>query len=513
MEFNFHFGAPRTDDAAPRDADAPMRVVILGDFSARKHRGLLPTGRPLADRSPLAVDVDNFEQRLAGISPELRLSLDASAGADVTWQIGRMEDFHPDELYRRLAVFRNLRDLRDRLLDPATFAAAAAELRRDAAVASPAANQPAATPVTGTQESDAATLERILGESVSNQPGSPSARFEDPLARWVRSIVTPHLVPGVDPTQPVYLAHVEDAISVTMRRLLHHPAFQALESLWRGTRWLVSRLGANEAIRLYLLDVSQAELTADLAAAGTELHASGLYASLVDREVRVAGGQRWTLLIGDYTFGSSGDEMQTLAALGALASQAGGPFLAAAASELLGCRSWTEQPDPRDWQALDADAQQRWELLRRSAGAASLGLALPRVLLRNPYGKQTDAVESFGFEEIVDPHEHEAFLWGNPAFACAWLLGAAFEDQGWSLQPGDQLEVDDLPAYTYPEDGERRLLPCAEVCLTERTAETILGRGLMPLMSYKNRNAARLMRFQSLAFPPAPLRGAWSAVR
>ena len=163
----------------------------------------------------------------------------------------------------------------------------------------------------------------------------------------------------------------------------------------------------------------------------------------------------------------------------------------------------------------------RWRPKRSGAGdhcaavlgASWLGLALPRILLRNPYGKRTDPVEAFDFEEIADVHEHEAFLWGNPAFACAQLLGAAFEEQGWSLQPGERLEIDDLPAYTYQEDGESRLLPCAELCLTERAAEAILERGLMPLMSYKNRDAVRLARFQSLAFPPAPLRGAWDAVR
>jgi hypothetical protein len=47
------------------------------------------------------------------------------------------------------------------------------------------------------------------------------------------------------------------------------------------------------------------------------------------------------------------------------------------------------------------------------------------------------------------------------------------------------------------------------VLLTERAGEAISGRGLMPLLSYKNRNAVRLMRFQSIAAPFSPLAGAW----
>ncbi len=77
------------------------------------------------------------------------------------------------------------------------------------------------------------------------------------------------------------------------------------------------------------------------------------------------------------------------------------------------------------------------------------------------------------------------------------------------MQPGDVLQIGDLPAHTYQVDGETQLQPCAEVCLTERAAESILSRGLMPLMSYKNRNAVRLIRWQSLADPAAALAGPW----
>ena len=62
---------------------------------------------------------------------------------------------------------------------------------------------------------------------------------------------------------------------------------------------------------------------------------------------------------------------------------------------------------------------------------------------------------------------------------------------------------------TYEEDGQAKLKPCAEVCLGERAAEAILGRGLMPLQSYRDRNAVRVTRFQSIADPPTALAGRW----
>jgi type VI secretion system protein ImpC len=78
------------------------------------------------------------------------------------------------------------------------------------------------------------------------------------------------------------------------------------------------------------------------------------------------------------------------------------------------------------------------------------------------------------------------------------------------MDPGDELEVEDLPAHTYDDGGGKRLQPCAEAALADRAAEAILGAGLMPLLSHKGRNSARVMRFQSIAFPAQALSGPWS---
>ena len=40
----------------------PFRLAVLGDFSARANAGRLETGKDLARRKPLRVDVDNIDQ-------------------------------------------------------------------------------------------------------------------------------------------------------------------------------------------------------------------------------------------------------------------------------------------------------------------------------------------------------------------------------------------------------------------------------------------------------------------
>jgi len=64
--------------------------------------------------------------------------------------------------------------------------------------------------------------------------------------------------------------------------------------------------------------------------------------------------------------------------------------------------------------------------------------------------------------------------------------------------------------HVYEEAGEKRLRPCAELLMTVSDAEHVLEQGLMPLVSLKNQDAVRLLRFQSLAEPLAPLSGRWS---
>jgi predicted component of type VI protein secretion system len=54
------------------------------------------------------------------------------------------------------------------------------------------------------------------------------------------------------------------------------------------------------------------------------------------------------------------------------------------------------------------------------------------------------------------------------------------------------------------------MTPPAETWLTDRAAERIADEGVMPLASSKNGDSALLMRFQSVADPPAPLAGPWA---
>lgn len=275
----------------------------------------------------------------------------------------------------------------------------------------------------------------------------------DPFEQYVKELARAHSVPqkkSVDQTA---------ALTERMNALLHHPRFQTLESAWRGIDFAV-RLMDDAVARIHLAQFSKDDLAADLAS--DNLRATRLYSLLHSR--------RWTAAIGLHSFDEANIEL--LARIALVAADARVPYLAEGSTGI-----------PQ-------------ELFREIPESSYLGLALPRLLLRLPYGSRTSAIDSFKFEEMPGAPVHEHYLWGNAALACLAVLVRG---------DPDNLNLDDLPAHTYKKDSEWMMTPCAEVCLTETQVLALIDRGLMPLISYKDRPLVRLAGFRAVNSAPLPL--------
>ena len=485
----------RSQRAEVRDPDSPFHIAVLGDFSGRENRGVLDA--KLQGRKAVLIDRDNFDDMMARFAPELHLPLGGPDGPRIPIRFRELDDFHPDRIFERLKIFQALRDTRERLNDRSSFDAAAAEVRSWSGVTSP----PAASPPQGQQISKLSARE-LLEQALSateSRTGARPARALDDFQALLRDIVAPYVEPKPDPQKADLIEQVDGAISGQMRALLHHADFQALEAAWRGLFFLIRRLSTGENLKVYMLDIAKPELAADLVAT---------YELLIEGAPR---NEPWSVLAANYTFDASADDLQLLGRMAAVARHGGAPFLAAASPRVLGCESLGKTPEPRKWRKGSAqNGSDAWDALRRLPQASWLGLALPRFLLRLPYGKQAESTERFAFEEFRESSQHENYLWGNPALACAYLLGEAFLESGWEMRPGEICEINGLPAHIYKADGEAHLKPCGEALLGEEATDAILDRGLMPFISMRGSDAIRLVRFQSLATPPSDLSGRWS---
>lgn len=494
LDFGFQFSTAGVAARRPSD-DQPMRILVLADLSGGGERAV-----PLVLRTPVAIDLDNAERVLARLAPRLSLNLEALDGTveTVTLEFRQIDDFHPDALFRQADAFAGLRSLREELHNPASFARAAAALGLNADV-------PATAPESGPRESNADMIERLLGRAPS-KPVSANPQLVD---RLLHEAVAPHIVQDQSAAQAQAATLLDAMIADRMRRILCEPAFQRLEAAWRGVWKLATELETGETLKISLLDISRRELAADLQDHAEDLSASALHRVLSGPERVGEEGMPWSMLVGDFTFGP--DDAAMLAALGALAGRAGAPFLAGASPALVGCADLLEPGSPSQWPPLAGEVGAAWQALRQSPLAQWIGLALPRLLVRLPYGAATDPVESFAFEELAGDRRHEDYLWGNPAYALAYLAAQAYSEEGWEMDVGARLLIEDLPSHIYrDEDGEPKQQACAEVWLSEAIAEVILDRGVMPILSYRNRNAARLLRWQSVSSPPKALAGIMS---
>jgi len=503
MNFEFTSGGSRPKGQSnPQhdrpDPQTPFRMLVLGDFSGREHRGISQTSSALATRRPIAVDTDHFDSVMSKLGVELHLQVGDAQNNKMVVQFKILDDFHPDQIAQRLPIFQLLKRMKQMLASPATFEAAAAQVRALLGTG-PAASAPP-TPVAASDAQDQ-DFERLLGAPASNLPDGGKKKVD--VSSIMADAVRGHVVPDAPPEQAELRRILDEAMAIQMRAILNQKDFQTLESAWRSVHFLVSRLELGEELQLHVLDIAKPEVMADL-----REDQSALNKMIIEQTIHTPGAEPWALIVGNYTFSDSQEDGELLARLATLASEAGAPFLGAASPQIFGCSSLADSPDSAEWQPQSSEM---WDKLRKLPQAEYIALAFPRLMLRLPYGADTEPTDLPGFEEFTPDFAHEQYVWGNPAFGCAYALADAFRENGWDMQAGGFLELSDLPIHNYKKEGEKQVKPSAEAFLTDRAGSRIQDRGVIPLLSIKGRDAARFAGFHSIALPTKPLAGRWSA--
>jgi type VI secretion system protein ImpC len=467
-----------------------FRMLVMGDFSGRANRELMETGESVAGRKALAIDSDSFERVMGKVKPEIRIPVGEGA---ITLKFRKIEDFRPEAILEQVEGFQGLLALRDKLKNQKTFKEAAETVRKmaGAEIAAPAAKK---------GEEGMSDFERLI-----NQPAKKDAAAANADA-FIQSVVAGYGVDAPDPDQAKMVKFVDEALSAGLRAILRHPAFQAVESSWRGVEFLTSRLNTDEDLKLFIFDISRDELYADLNGAPA-IEKTGFFQTMVEIP-RSAGNEPWSLVVGNFFFEQQPKDIGLLAKLASLMHSANIPFLGGATSRVAGFPSFAKFPDSGRWQP-PADLPM-WEKIRGHKQAQHLGLAAPRFLLRIPYGQKTDAVETFPFEEMPADKapEHAGYLWGNGAFAVAYCMGQAFLEDGWGFDIGPGGDVTDLPVHMAVIDGDKEMTPCAEGWLSDRIGDVLRNLGLIPLLSVRNAGSVKVAGVQSLS-KGKPLAAAW----
>jgi type VI secretion system protein ImpC len=301
------------------------------------------------------------------------------------------------------------------------------------------------------------------------------------------------------------IAQLDHLISLQLNEVVHAPEFQKLEGSWRGLKYLLNNSETGTQLKIKVLNVSKKELLRDLQRA-PEFDQSAVFKKIYEEEYGVFGGDPFAAVIGDYEFGKHPQDMELLDGMSHVAAAAHAPFLTAAGSEMLNLESFTELGKPRDLAKIfDTTEYAKWKSFRDSEDSRYVGLCVPHILMRQPYGKDTSPVEAFNYEEGVDGTDHSKYLWGNAAYALGTRLTNAFALYGWCAAirgvEGGGL-VEGLPVHNFKTDEGDIAMKCpTEVAITDRREKELADQGFVPLVHCKGTDYAAFFSVQSAQKP------------
>jgi type VI secretion system protein ImpC len=352
-------------------------------------------------------------------------------------------------------------------------------------------------------EAPGSLLDRIIAEGRLGQNDDEKARAKEWLLTVVDQVLNKQMLVSKDTEAMLNsrIAAIDEAISKQLNEVMHAHEFQRLEASWRGLHYLVFQTETSTMLKVNVLNVSKKDLLKDLQKA-SEFDQSEIFKKVHDPGYGTLGGIPFGALLGDYEFGRHPQDIELLEKMSNVAAAAHAPFIAAANPELFNWQAFTELQGPRDLAKIfDNDAYIRWKSFRESEDSRYVGLTLPHILLRLPYGRETAPVEGFDYEEKVTGTDHDKYLWGNAAYAFGARLTDAFSRYEWCAAirgvEGGGL-VEGLPAHTFvTEDGDIAMKCPTEIAITERRENELSKLGFITLCHYKGTDNAAFLGAQS----------------
>jgi len=349
----------------------------------------------------------------------------------------------------------------------------------------------------GEVKTDAAQQPSLLDQILEETRIRPSDEGYETARRGVQAFLSELLAPereGVKVQVGVVnemIAEIDRKMSAQVDAILHHADFQKLESAWSSLKFLVDRTNFRENTKIELLSVSKDALLQDFEDS-PEVFKSGLYKHIYTAEYGQFGGEPYGAIIANYEFGPGPRDVKLLQYAASVATMAHAPFIAAAGPAFFGQDSFLPVPNLKDIKSLlEGPQYTKWHSFRETEDARSVGLTMPRFLLRLPYGEETNPVKAFNYSEGTG--RHQDYLWGNAAFAFASRITDSFAKYRWCpniIGPAGGGAVEDLPVHTFESMGAIEAKIPTEVLLSERREFELAEEGFIGLTMRKGSDNA-----------------------
>jgi type VI secretion system protein ImpC len=358
-----------------------------------------------------------------------------------------------------------------------------------------------------TENAQQSVLDQIVQEGRFGSAEPAQQRGRDMVRRFVEEVLQGSMTVGPDTEAMLNerIAEIDRLVSVQLNEIMHHPDFQKLEATWRGLKYLLSQSETSANLKIKVLNVSKKDLLRDLQRA-PEFDQSALFKKVYEEEYGVFGGAPFAALLGDYEFGKGGQDIELLEKVSQVAAAAHAPFITSASHEMFNLESYTELDKPRDLgKIFDTTEYARWKAFRESEDSRYVALTLPRMLLRDPYGRDTVPVDAFDYDERVDGTTHGNYLWGNAGWALGARVTQAFAKYSWcatirGVESGGLVEG--LPVHNFKTDSGDVAMKCPTECsITDRREKELADLGFAPLVHCKGTPKAAFFSVQSAQKP------------
>lgn len=220
-------------------------------------------------------------------------------------------------------------------------------------------------------------------------------------------------------------------------KILHHPQFLQLEAGWRGLAHLADcKERAGEApIRIRVLNATWSELRRDFDRA-SDFDQSQLFQLVYDNEFGMPGGLPFGALLADYDVHPRPspkhphDDIAVLKSLSQVAAAAFCPVFLNASPSMFGVDRFDQMQHSIDYGKVQSDLDfLAWRQFRETEDSRFVGLAMPRMLMRRPYGSQQIARSGYLFDEMDT--DRDAHVWGGAVYAVGETLIRAFGQSRW----------------------------------------------------------------------------------
>lgn len=355
-------------------------------------------------------------------------------------------------------------------------------------------------------QAEVSLLDQIVS-ATRPQSDQEASRAKDYFKQFLEHVIKPGQVISKDVETNIknWIAAIDNKLSQQLNEILHTPEFQKLEGTWRGLHYFVHQSETSPQMKIRVMNITKRELFKDLEKA-VEFDQSTLFKKIYEEEYGQLGGQPYGMMVGDFEFDRSPEDISLLKLVSNVAAAAHAPFVSAASPKLLNMDSYQDLSSPRDLSKIfDAVEYAAWKSFRESEDSRYVALTLPRVLGRLPYGANFKKVDEFNFEESVSGKDHSKYLWMNSAWAYAARITAAFSQYGWfartrGVEGGGVVEG--LPVHTFPTDDGDVAMKCpTEIAISDRREFELSNLGFMPLLHAKGTDYAVFMGAQSSQKP------------